>query len=74
VCQLPFGRINALNVHRGESLNQELGERAVAAADVDPPQAPGRRQPIEKNPAGEPAPDAHHALIAGAVVEANFSH
>ena len=47
--ELPFGWINALNLHRGASLDQSLGEGPVAAADVDPSQTRKRRQPIEEN-------------------------
>ena len=41
---------------RRAALDEQLGERAVAAADVDPAQARARREPVEEDVAGEPAP------------------
>jgi hypothetical protein len=75
-CELPFRRINPLNLGRCAPFDDELGERAVAAADVDPAQASERRQPIEKDLARKPAPGSHHPLVGRAVVEADlrFGH
>src|SRR6185312_14758717 len=52
--------------------DDQLGESAVAAADIDPAQARARRQPVEKNLTGIAAPDSHHPLVSGAVVETDF--
>src|SRR5207248_5374312 len=74
--QLPIRRIDPLNVRGCAPGYNQLGERTVAAADIDPFQAFARRQPIVKDIAGKPAPGAHHPLIVGAVLEAYlmFSH
>ncbi len=53
--ELPLRRVNALNLRRRASLDQQLREGPVAAADVDPSQARKRHQPIEEDLAGEPA-------------------
>src|SRR5207302_1093513 len=56
--------------------HNQLGESAVAAADIDPFQARAWRQPVKKDLAGNPAPGAHHPLISGAILEADlvFGH
>ena len=54
--ELPLGRIDPLNLGGRASFDEQLGEGAVAAADVDPSQARARRQPVEEDLAGEPAP------------------
>jgi hypothetical protein len=47
-CELRFGRIDPLYFGWRASLSEQLGERATAAADVDPSQARGQRQPIQE--------------------------
>ncbi|MGY4288540.1 hypothetical protein ACVWXO_007760 [Bradyrhizobium sp. LM2.7] len=54
--------------------HDQLSKRAGAAADVDPAQACLGFQPVEKDLADEAAPDPHHLLIGGTVVEAKFGH
>jgi maleate cis-trans isomerase len=56
--------------------DEEFGESASAATSVDPFQAQGSRQPIEKNNPHPPAPISHIPLIREPVVEADlrFSH
>jgi hypothetical protein len=74
--KLALRRIDALNFNRCAALDDQFSEGAVAAADVDPPQAWRRRQPIEKNIARQSAPDSHHPLVSGPIVEADleFGH
>jgi hypothetical protein len=76
VGELRLGRVDALHLGRRAAVDQQLGERAIAAADIDPAQAGLWRDPVEKHVARQPAPDSHHAFIAGAIVEANlvFGH
>jgi hypothetical protein len=71
-CELPWRRIN--RCHRGwrASFDNEFCERAVAAPDVDPAQPRRRRQPIEENVAGQPAPFSHHPFVSSSVVEADL--
>jgi hypothetical protein len=75
-CPLPLRRVNPLNLGRCAPFDEEFGERAVAAADVDPAQASAGRQPIEKDLARKPAPLSHHPLVGRAIVEADlrFGH
>src|SRR5208283_5886225 len=70
--ELPRRRIDALHVARRAALDQKLGEGAIAAADVDAAQAFRQRQPIEEDIAGEATPDAHHGLVAGAILESDW--
>ena len=71
--ELGLGWINALDFNRCASFDEQFAERAIAAADVDPPQARRRRQPIYEYRAGNPAPLSHHPFVGGAVVEANLT-
>src|SRR5215468_10608172 len=57
--ELRFGRIDPLYFGWRASLGEQLGERATAAADVDPSQARRWRQPIDEDVPSELAPDAH---------------
>ena len=43
-----------------------------AASDINPALANGRGEPIEKLLARKLAPNAHHALVGGAVVETDL--
>ena len=70
--KLRLGGIDALDFRRRATLGQQFGEGAVAATDIDPAQAGSRLQPVEEDLAREPAPFAHHPLIAGAIVEADL--
>jgi hypothetical protein len=54
------------------ALDEELGERAVAAADVGPAPARRRREPLQELLADVPAPDAHERFVRRAVVEADL--
>jgi len=70
-CELRLGRIDPLYFVWRASLSEQLGERATAAADVDPSQARGRRQPIEEDLPSELAPDAHPAVVGCSIIEPN---
>jgi hypothetical protein len=59
-------------VHWVTSIDQQLSEGPVAASDVDPSQTRRWLQPIKEDLTSEPAPDPHHLLIGGTVIEANF--
>ncbi len=72
VCELRLGRIDPLNLGRRAPPDEQLGERTVAAADIDPAQARRLRQPIEEHLAREPAPRSHVPFVCGAVVEADI--
>jgi hypothetical protein len=67
--QLCFGWINALDFHWATSLQQQFGKGAVAAADVDPSQTRGWRQPSKEDFTSAAAPASHHLLIGGPVIE-----
>jgi len=69
---LPFGWINALDLHRITSLDQQFSKGPVATTDVDPPQTCGRRHPIKEYLASGPAPNSHHLLVGGTIVETNL--
>jgi hypothetical protein len=58
------------------ALNKQLCKGAISAADVNPLQALGRREPIEKNFTVKPASGPHHPFIGGSVFEAHvlFGH
>jgi hypothetical protein len=70
--ELPLGSIDTVNFRRRAARDDQLREGAVAASNVDPAQTSARSQPIQENIASDPAPDSHHALIGGPVVEADF--
>jgi len=78
-CGVPFAgeldllrrRINPLNFSRPATLDQQFGECAVSATDVDTLQPRGQVQPAEEILADTPAPDPHHALVSGTVVKPN---
>ncbi len=68
-------RIDAMHFGGRAPLDQQFGEGAVAATDIDKPQARRQSQPVEENVAGNPAPFSHHIFVGGAVFEADlFSH
>jgi hypothetical protein len=74
--QLTLRRINSLYFGWGASLDNQLSESAVSAANIDPLQPRGSRKPIKKDIARTSAPIPHHPLICGPVIEADlsFSH
>jgi hypothetical protein len=72
VLELPLGRVDPLNLGRCAPFDDQLGEGAVAAADIDPSQAGARRYLIKEDFAREPAPGSHHPLVGGPVVEADL--
>ena len=74
--ELRLGRIDPVNLGRRAPFDQPCGKSAVAAADIDPPQARTWVQPVEKHIARQSAPGSHHALIGGAILEADlmFGH
>jgi hypothetical protein len=74
--ELCFRRIDRLRLGRSASLDEQFGEGAAAAADIDPPHARAGLQPIEEELAREPAPDAHRPLINISVIEMDrlFDH
>ena len=57
---------------RRATLHDQFGEGSVAASDIDPALTNGRGEPIEKLLARKLAPNAHHALVGGAVVETDL--
>jgi hypothetical protein len=61
-----------LNLGRRTLFDDQFGEGAVAAADVDPSKAGARRYPIKEELACEPAPGSRHPLVGGPVVEADL--
>jgi hypothetical protein len=69
-------RIDTLHFARRASLDEQLCERAIATADVDPPQARRWCQPVEKNFSCKLASDAHPALVGCSVAKTNghFAH
>src|SRR5688572_4880329 len=74
--KLALRRINSVYARRSTVLDQQLGEGTVAAADINPAQANGQRQPIQEDTTGQPAPGAHVVLVGGAILEADlkFGH
>ena len=74
--ELRLGRIDPLNLGRRAPLDEQFGEGAVAAADIDPSQARAGRKPIEEHLARKPAPASHLPFVGGPVVEADlmFDH
>jgi hypothetical protein len=74
--QLTLRRINSLYFGWGASLDNQLSESAVSAANIDPLQPWGSRKPIKKDIARTSAPIPHHPLICGPIIEADlsFSH
>jgi hypothetical protein len=69
--QLSLGWIEAFHDGWCTAVDDQFGESAVAASDVDPALIHGRGKPIEKLLAGKLAPHPHHALVSGAVVKAD---
>jgi hypothetical protein len=54
--QLRFGRIDPLHLGGAATLDQQLGEGAIAAPDIEPTLAWGGCQPRKKNVTGALAP------------------
>jgi hypothetical protein len=74
--QLTLRRINSLYFGWGASLDNQLSESAVSAANIDPLQPRGSRKPIKKDVARTSAPISHCPLVRGPIIEADlsFSH
>lgn len=70
--KLSLGGVNAVKLGRRTPLGKQFGECAIAAADIDPSQAGGRGQPMEKINSDKPAPGAHHVLLGRAILKANL--
>src|SRR5205823_12905495 len=70
--ELRLRRIDTLHLGRRAALDQLAAEGAAAAADIDPSPTRLRRQPVEKDVGRKTAPDPHHPLIGGAVLEADL--
>jgi hypothetical protein len=71
-CKLRFGRIDPLCLARRTSLDQQFGECAAAATDIDPAQTGRRREPVKEDVAGEPAPASHALFVSSPIVEADL--
>ena len=69
--ELRFRRIDPLRFGWRASLDEQFGEGAAAAADVDPSQARGWCQPIEEDLSHELAPDAHPTLVSFSIIKTN---
>src|SRR5262249_10923002 len=70
--ELRTGWIDAVHLARRKALDQQLGERAAAASDIDPAQTGWRCHPIEEDVAGEETPSAHPFLVGSPILETNF--
>src|SRR6185437_14519232 len=69
IAELSLRGVDAHDRQGRATLDDELGERTITAADIGPDEAPWRMHPIEENLPRKPAPDAHHLLVGRAVVE-----
>ena len=65
--ELSFGWINAMDLQRPATLHQQLGERAVATADVDPALTRTRCQPVNKNIASSSRVDTQRLVVTAAL-------
>jgi hypothetical protein len=65
-------RVDALHLGRRAALHQQLGEGAVAAADIGPAPAGRGGEPAQEGLADVAAPDAHVGLVGGTVFEADL--
>jgi hypothetical protein len=74
--ELALGWINSLYFDWGASLDNQLSESAVSAANIYPLQPRRNRKPIKKDVARTSAPISHCPLVRGPVIEADlsFSH
>src|SRR5262245_60895015 len=71
--KLALGWINSLDLEWRAAFHEQLGESAIAAANVDPFQIRCGCQPIKKDAARSLTPIPHHPLIRGPVLEADLS-
>src|ERR1700744_720866 len=70
--KLSLRRVDAVNLGLCTTFDEQLGECAVAAADIDPSQARTRREPLEEIDSDEAAPGPHHALVGCPILKADF--
>jgi hypothetical protein len=66
---LPFGWIHTVHAVRCAALDDQFGEGAITASDINPALTGGRGKPIKKLLARKLAPNAHHAFVSGTVIE-----
>ncbi len=73
VGELGLRGVDAVDGGGGAGLNEQFGECAVAAADVEPAEGGFGGEPVEEGLGDELAPDAHVAFVGGGVVEADLT-